>query len=233
MEVKPSPMNEFVQVGAPASAPPSDPLVDALAAAGVAETGKLADHLRGCHLDESSVVTLDHEDLLEVLQSAKEAGVSVGDRAKLKALVKRSTSNYNFTAAPGPPPAASPPHQGHAAGQPPPAPAPPASPAPKRLVVMFNQIVQQLVPLRVGVVELIDSVVSQYFAPAFRNNSMWPRIVTFMVVMRGLGAVFKRRHGSNALAAFLCGYFIRPRPVGTEAAEEAPSPAPAPAPAAE
>jgi hypothetical protein len=28
--------------------------------------------------NESSVVTLDHEDLLEVLQSAKEAGVSVG-----------------------------------------------------------------------------------------------------------------------------------------------------------
>jgi hypothetical protein len=236
MEVKPSPplKEDFVQVGGvPSAPPPSDLLVEQLAAAGVVETGKLADHLRRCHLDESSVVALDHEDLLEVLQSAKEVGVSVGDRAKLKALVRRNTSNHvNFTAAGPPPAAAAPstmPQQQQQQPPPPTTTTPPPPAAPKRLVLLFNQMVQQLVPLRVGVVELIDSVVSQYFAPAFRNNSMWPRIVTFIVMMKGLGAVFKRRHGSNALAAFLCGYFIRPHPVGAETAEEAPSPAPAPA----
>ena len=240
MEVKPSPKEEtdFVRVdGAGPSAPPPDLLINQLAAAGVAETAKLAAHLRACHLDERSIVTLDHEDLVEVLQSARQAGVSVGDRAKLKALVRRSGSDHTIPTGPWqhtPAPPSSPhaqqqagPGYGAAAGP------PSTPPAPKRLVMMYNQLVKQLVPLRVGVVELIDSVVSQYFAPALTNNSLWPRIVAFIVMTKGLKAIFKRRHGSSAFAAFLLGFFIRPRAVVAGTAEEAPSPAPAPAPAAE
>lgn len=236
MEVKPSPKEDpdFVRVdGAGLSTPPPDLLINQLAAAGVAETAKLAAHLRACHLDERSIVALDHEDLVEVLQSAKQAGVSVGDRAKLKALVRRSGSDHTGTCGPPAPPSSPHAQQQAGSGYGAAAGLPPTPPAPKRLVVMYNQLVKQLLPLRVGVVELIDSVVSQYFAPALRNNSLWPRIVAFVAMTEGLKAIFKRRHGSSGFAAFLLGFFIRPRTVVADTAEEAPSPAPAPAPAAE
>lgn len=232
MEVKPAPGEEFVRVGGEEEG--DDVLAGQLAVAGVVETGKLAAHLWACHLDERSLAGLDNEDLVEVLQGAKEVGVSVGDRAKLKALVRRSSPNHTYFTSPGPrasvPPSPTPqPQHQHqqeqeAAGHGATATPSPTPPEPKRLAVMFNQLAENLLPLRTGVVELIDSVVGQYFTPALSNNSLWPRAVALVIVVKGFGAVFKRRHGGSAFAAFLCGFLIRPRQVAAETTEDDTSP---------
>jgi hypothetical protein len=218
-----------------------DPLVIYLAAAGVVETSLLAAHLRSCHIDESSLATLDDGDLVEVLQGCKQAGVSVGDRAKLKALVKRTTSNHTYFTVPEP----------HMPSAPPPSPHQPDGDAgqrsrqqqqqqqqqqpapPTRLISTFNQLAERLMPLRTGVAEFIDSIAQQYIQPALRENTgwmaLWARALVVVVMLKGVSAVVKRRHGSSAFAAFLCGFFIRPRAVAAERPPaEAPSPAPMP-----
>jgi hypothetical protein len=215
-----------------------DPLCTYLENAGVVDAPALASALRRAHLDESSLAQLDDEDLREVLAEAKACGISVGDRAKLKALVKRTTSNHTYFTMP--PQATAPPPSPRAAGAgvPPPAAAPGAPPLANRFVRTFDRLARQSLPLRQSAVDFIDRCQIDYVAPALAHESSWPRLLMLFVMAKAFGGVFggsSRRHArsGSALACFAVGYFMRPRAVAAEpplAATEAEAPSPAPVP---
>ena len=72
-------------------APTMDPLASFLMGSGITESDTVADVLRCEQVhDPGSFLALDADDVIEVLVTAKAKGVSVGDRAKLKALIRAS-----------------------------------------------------------------------------------------------------------------------------------------------
>ena len=72
-------------------APTVDPLASFLMGSGITESATVADVLRCEQVhDPGSFLALDADDVIELLATAKEKGVSVGDRAKLKALIRAS-----------------------------------------------------------------------------------------------------------------------------------------------
>ena len=234
MDAKGPPVaEEFVEVSQQAHH--VDPLQTYLANAGVVEPSKLGACLRSCNLDESSLAQLDDEDLREVLGDCKAHGISVGDRAKLKALVKRTTSNHSYFTVP-PQPSAPPPSYGAPPSSPVPPPVAaaggPAPPPPlaNRFVRTFDRLSAQALPLRQSAADFIDRCQTDYISPAIDGKSWWPRVLVLFVMAKAFDGLSSRRRSGSALACLLVGYFMRPRTVTTEAAAPAEAPSPAPAP---
>ncbi len=82
----------------------ADPLASFLMGSGITQSVAVADVLRGEQVhDPGSFLALDAEDVVELLATAKAKGVSVGDRAKLKALI-RASGNTSVPDTPRPSP---------------------------------------------------------------------------------------------------------------------------------
>ena len=85
-------------------APTTDPLASFLMGSGITQSATVADVLRGEQVhDPGSFLALDADDVVELLATAKAKGVSVGDRAKLKALI-RASGNTTVPETPRPSP---------------------------------------------------------------------------------------------------------------------------------
>jgi hypothetical protein len=123
-------------------APTTDALASFLAGSGITQSATVADVLRGEQVhDPGSFLALDADDVIELLATAKRKGVSVGDRAKLKALI-RASGNTTVPETPRPSPRqpsqgiaslraqfdAAPPEQVYEQPPPPPPPQPPRPP---------------------------------------------------------------------------------------------------------
>lgn len=82
----------------------TDALASFLAGSGITESATVAGVLRGEQVhDPGSFLALDADDVVELLATAKRQGVSVGDRAKLKALI-RASGNTAVSETPRPSP---------------------------------------------------------------------------------------------------------------------------------